>query len=115
MTRGAGAEATERGADGVNTRIGAGLFTTTGEAGSLSVFSPGMLISEGMLNTVEGCEAAVCSGWLLEFIRNTPPKAAAPTTARPAIISRPLLADEDCATGAICCIGICCIGCCIGA
>ena len=102
--------------EGVKIRIGAGLFTTTGEAGSVLVLSPGMLISEGMLNTVDGCEAAVCSGWLLEFIRNTPPKAAAPTTARPAIISRPLLADEDCATGAACiCIGICCIGCCIGA
>ena len=55
--------------DGVTTRTGAGLFTTTGEAGSLLVLSPGMLISEGMLNTVDGCEAAVCSGWLLEFIR----------------------------------------------
>src|SRR3954470_10114269 len=94
-------------------RSGAGLLTITGEvAGSLpsSLVSDGILISDGMLNTVEGCEAAVCAGWLLEFIRYTPPKAAAPTTASPAIISRPLLAVPDCATGAICCTGICCIG-----
>ena len=118
---GAGAETTgaeepaERGADGVTTRTGAGLFTTTGEAGSLLVLSPGTLISEGMLNTVDGCEAAVCSGWLLEFIRYTPPNAAAPTTAMPATISRPLPAAEDCATGAAIGIGCTGIGCCIGA
>ncbi len=106
----------ERGADGVKTRTGAGLFTTTGDdAGSLWVLSPGMLISEGMLRTVDGDEAAVCSGWPLEFTSITPPNAAAPTTAIPATISRPLLAVADCATGAA--IGICCmgIGCCIGA
>jgi hypothetical protein len=48
---------TVRGAEGVTTRTGAGLFTITGAAaGSLSALSDGISMVEGMLNTVEGCE-----------------------------------------------------------
>ena len=94
----------------MNTRTGAGLLTTTGgEAGLLFGVSEGISIVEGRFTTVEGAAAVVAAGWTswLEFIRYTPPNAAAPTTARPAMASRPLLAAADCAAGAATGIGCC--------
>ena len=49
-----------------------------------------------------------CASFELRSI--TPPNAAAPMTASPATKSRPLLDDEDCATGACTGVGCCGIG-----
>lgn len=96
---GAGAIA---GLPGLYTRTGAGLLTITGteDGPSCDGVSEGISIVDGRLTTVDGVLAAVDSGWEFEFISMTPPNATAPTTARPAIISRPLVAAADYATGA---------------
>ena len=84
------------------------MTTTGGAAGVLFGVSEGIWIVEGRLTTVEGAAAVAAAGWTScdEFIRYTPPKVAAPTMARPAMASMPVLVD-DCATGAATGIGCC--------
>ena len=88
---------------------GAWLLTMTGTGAFCAGASAGMSIAEGRLTTGDTggsvAEAALVDAVSVvrasfEFISITPPNAAAPITARPATNNRPLLPDDDCATGA---------------
>jgi hypothetical protein len=59
-----------RGADGANTRTGAGLLTITGtEAGPLCGATDGISIVDGRLTAVDGALVAAAGYVLVEFIR----------------------------------------------
>jgi hypothetical protein len=83
---------------------GAGLLTITGtEAGPLGTGAATWICGRLIAGAVAGAALVAAVGVGCEsdeFIRYTPPNAAAPTTASPATTSRPLPVEEDCATGA---------------